>query len=152
MQRYRAPVPDFLPGGTVVDTDAVAEFKQAGNAVLLNVYPPKGLGPDPLNGDWIITERHNHIEDSTWLPDVGRGHIEPDERAYFERHLKRITNGDKNTAIVFYCTADCWQSWNAARRAILWGYTDVYWYPEGIDGWLDEGYGLVPAQAVNFLE
>ena len=26
-------------------------------------------------------------------------------------------------------------SWNAAKRAASWGYKQIYWYPDGIDGW-----------------
>jgi rhodanese-related sulfurtransferase len=26
-------------------------------------------------------------------------------------------------------------SWNAAKRALTLGYSDVAWYPEGTDGW-----------------
>jgi rhodanese-related sulfurtransferase len=26
-------------------------------------------------------------------------------------------------------------SWNAAKRAVSWGYTAVYWYRDGTDGW-----------------
>ena len=26
-------------------------------------------------------------------------------------------------------------SWNAAKRAAIWGYTQVYWYRDGMDGW-----------------
>jgi rhodanese-related sulfurtransferase len=26
-------------------------------------------------------------------------------------------------------------SWNAAKRALSYGYTNVAWYPEGTDGW-----------------
>lgn len=152
MERYRAPVPAFIPGGQVIGTTELRQAVQTGDMVLINVYPPKGLGPDPLSGDWIISEHHEHIEGSTWLPDVGRGHIEVDATRYFQRHLRRLTKGDKNMALVFYCTADCWQSWNAARRAISWGYDNIFWYPEGIDGWLDAGFELVAASPENFLE
>jgi rhodanese-related sulfurtransferase len=26
-------------------------------------------------------------------------------------------------------------SWNAAKRALEMGYSNVAWYPDGIDGW-----------------
>jgi rhodanese-related sulfurtransferase len=26
-------------------------------------------------------------------------------------------------------------SWNAAKRALSYGYADVAWYPDGTDGW-----------------
>ena len=40
---------------------------------------------------------------------------------------------------------------NAARRAIVWGYGNVLWYPDGSDGWRDAGGELVTAEPVNFL-
>jgi PQQ-dependent catabolism-associated CXXCW motif protein len=36
---------------------------------------------------------------------------------------------------VVYCLKDCWMSWNAAKRALAMGYTNVAWYPDGTDGW-----------------
>ena len=48
---------------------------------------------------------------------------------------------------MFYCARNCWMSWNAARRAVVeLGYTSVYWYPDGPDGWREAGHEL--AQAV----
>ena len=37
--------------------------------------------------------------------------------------------------LVIYCQANCWMSWNAAKRALSYGYPNVAWYPEGTDGW-----------------
>ena len=36
---------------------------------------------------------------------------------------------------MIYCQADCWMSWNAAKRALSYGYTNVAWYPDGTEGW-----------------
>jgi hypothetical protein len=33
--------------------------------------------------------------------------------------------------LCFYCLADCWMSWNAAKRALSLGYSNVAWYREG---------------------
>jgi PQQ-dependent catabolism-associated CXXCW motif protein len=43
--------------------------------------------------------------------------------------------GNNETLLVIYCQADCWMSWNAAKQALSYGYTNVAWYPEGTDGW-----------------
>ena len=37
-------------------------------------------------------------------------------------------------------------SWNAAKRAIGYGYTDVTWFPGGTDGWAAAGHELVAVQ------
>ena len=36
-------------------------------------------------------------------------------------------------------------SWNAAKRAIEWGYASVLWYPLGADGWEADGRALTEA-------
>jgi len=65
-------------------------------------------------------------------------------RSYFRRNLIRLSANDLTTPIVFFCTADCWQSWNASVRASQWGYTAVHWYPTGSDGWTEAGGELIP--------
>jgi PQQ-dependent catabolism-associated CXXCW motif protein len=66
---------------------------------------------------------------------VGYGVI-PDETAdYFRDGLEASTASDKSHPILFYCMTNCWMSWNAAKRALEWGYTSVIWYPPGADGW-----------------
>ena len=40
---------------------------------------------------------------------------------------------------MIFCHPDCWGSWNAAKRAIRYGYSGVHWYEEGIEGWQDSG-------------
>lgn len=150
MQRYRSAVPDSNPGTEVVDTTRAMQLHRSGQVIFIDVYPPRGLGADPLNGNWLTNEPHSNIENSVWLPEVGRGHLEQDHIDYFQRNLSRLTTGDKQTALLFYCTADCWQSWNAARRAMLWGYKNIFWYPDGTDGWHEENHPLIPATPVNF--
>ena len=59
----------------------------------------------------------------------------------------RATAGDKAAPVVIFCKADCWMSWNAAKRAVAQGYTGVNWYPEGVDGWVMAGGDLVVADA-----
>jgi len=151
MDRYRAPVPESIPGGTTVDTQTAMLAHANNEWVFIDVFPPKGLGPDPFDGNWIITETRDSVSGATWLPEVGRGHLEQDAIDYFQRNLVALTNGDQSQAIVFYCTADCWQSWNAAKRAIDWGYTSVHWFPLGTDGWLDDGGELEHVEPVNFI-
>ena len=48
MERYRAPVPDRIPGGTLVDADRLAALIADDPPILIDVYPPKGAGADPL--------------------------------------------------------------------------------------------------------
>jgi PQQ-dependent catabolism-associated CXXCW motif protein len=152
MERYRAPVPADVPGGQTIDVDQARSLLNQRAAVFIDVYPPRGLGPDPLDGHWVISETRESLPGAIWLPEVGRGHLEPDAQEYFERNLKRLSGNKKNAALVFYCTADCWQSWNAAKRAIALGYSNVHWYPLGSDGWREQGHKLEIVQPVNFID
>ena len=151
MHRYRAPVPSTLPGGCVLSDAEARQLWQQGTARFIDVYPPRGMGADPLDGTWLITEKRSTIPGAVWLPEVGRGYLDTDHEAYFRRNIELLGGDRRHIPLVFFCTADCWQSWNAARRAILWHYPIVYWYPEGTDGWRDTGGDQVPATAVNFL-
>jgi len=151
MDKYRAPVPGSIPGGTTVDTPFVKQRHDAGSMVFIDVLPPKGMGADPIDGFWLITEPRISISGSIWLPEVGRGFLEAELADYFERNLERLTENNKSTELLFFCTSDCWQSWNAATRAISWGYDNVFWYPNGSDGWTEYGYPLVQIAPVNFI-
>jgi rhodanese-related sulfurtransferase len=43
--------------------------------------------------------------------------------------------------------------YNAAKRAMReLGYSNVYWYPEGVQGWQSAGLELVEAEAVPMPE
>ena len=68
--------------------------------------------------------------------------------AYFRDNLAMVTGGDKARPVLFYCLAQCWMSWNAARRALQWGYKKVYWYRDGTDGWRKIGGKLVLSNPV----
>jgi len=152
MERYRAPVPTSVPGGVTLDTLALLDQLEKGDPLLIDVFPPKGLGADPIDGHWIISEGHETLPGAIWLPEVGRGHLTAEHEAYFRRNLDRLTGGDRSRAVVFFCTADCWQSWNAAKRAIDWGYSAVHWYPVGTDGWAETGGRRIAARPLNFLD
>ena len=38
------------------------------------------------------------------------------------------------------------RGWNAAKRVLSMGHTNVAWYPEGTDGWTDALLPVVDAQ------
>ena len=63
--------------------------------------------------------------------------------AYFRHGLARLTGGKRDAAVVFFCLKDCWMSWNAAKRALELGYTNVMWFSDGTDGWQELGYPLI---------
>lgn len=144
-EHYRAPVPATLEGGTVVDTAGAHALWQAGGTVFVDVLP---RAPKPANLPegtiWREAPRAS-IPGAVWLPNVGYGAIAPETDAYFRAGLAAAGAGGE-TAVLFFCLEDCWMSWNAARRAIWeYGMAQVYWYPDGTDGWVAAGH---PTEAV----
>ena len=136
---YRAPTPATVAGGTAVTTAELRALRESQDVLLIDVLPqqkrPEGLPEGTL---WLPKPRHN-IPGSVWLPEVGRGALSPEVEAYFRDNLERLTAGDRDRPLAIYCLAQCWMSWNAARRAIEYGYRSVYWYRDGTDGWTAAG-------------
>jgi len=145
---YRAPTPAGLQGARTVTTAEAEKLWRAKAAVFVDVMPhvpkPKNLPPGTI---WRDKPRFN-IPGSTWLPDTGYGALAPATEAYLATGLATLSGGDRARPIVIYCQRDCWMSWNAAKRALASGYTNIIWYPEGTDGWQDAGLPLEAAQPV----
>ncbi|MCU0954202.1 MAG: PQQ-dependent catabolism-associated CXXCW motif protein [Hyphomicrobium sp.] len=142
---YRMPVPKTLKGAVVIDADRAEGLLKEQGAVFIDVYP---RAPKPANlpaGTVWRDPAHATIAGTNWMPNVGYGVLSPDFENYFRTRLEALTGNDKSKPIVFFCLKDCWMSWNAAKRAISWGYSSVMWFPEGTDGWQLIGNDLVPA-------
>ncbi len=152
MSAFRAPVPAALTGGEVVSNEAAKELHDAAQTIFIDVLPrppkPKTLPADVV---WRPRKRHN-IPGSVWLPNVGFGALNPETERYFQDNLARLTQDDKAAPILIYCLTDCWMSWNAAKRALSYGYSKVYWYPEGTDGWQASGGKLELSEPVPMVE
>jgi PQQ-dependent catabolism-associated CXXCW motif protein len=132
---YRAPVPATLKGARVLTTAEAETIWRAGSGVFIDVLPrppkPQNL---PEGTVWREKPRLN-IPGSVWLPDTGYGNLAAATEDYLRRGLDRASGGDNTRLLVIYCQADCWMSWNAAKRVLSYGYSHVAWYPEGTDGW-----------------
>lgn len=146
--RYRSPVPDTVPGGRVISAADVADLVKNQNALLVDVMPSDGAGLDSATGQWHMTKPRLDIPGSNWLPDVGKGQLSSAMDGYFRDNLAKLTGGNISRPIIVYCQADCWMSWNAVRRASGYGYTALYWFPEGSDGWRDWDGSFAEAQPV----
>ena len=149
MEEYRSAVPSTLKGATVLDAPALARLIEADDPILVDVLPkqrrPEGGNPDM---PWMEKKRL-HIPASTWLPNTGYGELSAEFAAYFKDNLERLTKGDHARPIVFYCDANCWMSWNAAKRASSeLGYSRVYWFPGGVQGWEAAGHEMEAAKEV----
>ena len=146
--RYRSPVPESVAGAERITAADVATLLRDRNALLIDVMPSEGAGPDTATGAWRAVKPRQHIPGSIWLPDVGKGELTPAFDAYFKSNLARLTDGNPARAMIIYCQADCWMSWNAVKRAASYGYTALYWFPEGSDGWRDWDGQFVAASPV----
>jgi PQQ-dependent catabolism-associated CXXCW motif protein len=143
---YRSAVPATLAGGRVLSTAEAEAIWRAKTGAFIDVLPraprPKNL---PAGTVWRDKPRLD-IPGSVWLPDTGYGTLAAATEGYLRRGLARASGGNNQTSLVFYCLTDCWMSWNAAKRALSLGYTDVAWYPEGTDGWEHANLPLAESQ------
>ncbi|HEX4260677.1 MAG TPA: PQQ-dependent catabolism-associated CXXCW motif protein [Acetobacteraceae bacterium] len=146
MDAYRAPVPATVPGARTIGTATAHDLWLHHAASFVDVLPraphPAGL---PAGTIWHRAP-HRDIPGSLWLPDTGYGALPPPMQAYFASGLTRESGGDRGRKLVIYCRADCWMSWNAAKRAAAMGYRAIDWYPLGVDGWRRAGLPLAIAR------
>ncbi len=149
MELYDDEVPAGLTGATTITSAQIKQLQETIGLAVIDVIP-EHRRPDflPENQIWIPVP-HKGIPGAVWLPDVGFGVLSDVTQAYFKRHLYDATRGNRNHPVAFYCRANCWMSWNAAKRALSYGYTQVYWFAEGVDEWLFEGFDFEILQAAE---
>jgi PQQ-dependent catabolism-associated CXXCW motif protein len=145
---YRKPVPATLKGATVLTSDKAGELWTKKAAIFIDVYPRAPKPPNLPAGTFWREPVHHTIENATWLANVGYGVLALAVEEYYKTNLEKLTGGDKGKAVVFYCLRDCWMSWNAAKRALTYGYTNVNWYPDGTDGWQEIGLPVAEVKPV----
>ncbi|MEJ2455590.1 MAG: thioredoxin fold domain-containing protein [Candidatus Thiodiazotropha sp.] len=145
---YRSPLPEVPPAGQRIDTHGLQRLLDEADPVLIDVLAITLRSESADFGlAWLPATPRQNIPGSVWLPNVGYGRLEPCMRDWFEQNLRRLTGGDVERPLVFYCITDCWMSWNAVRRAAALGYRKLYWYPEGSDGWGEAGLPLAQGEA-----
>ncbi|WP_226579691.1 PQQ-dependent catabolism-associated CXXCW motif protein [Acuticoccus sediminis] len=139
---YRAPVPATLVGASVLTTAEAKALWETKAALFVDTLPtPKRPANLPEGTLWRAPPRED-VPGSVWLANTGYDRLSTEMDAYYTAALAEITHGDADAPLVFYCLSECWMSWNAARRALEYGYTNVSWYPEGTDGWSNSGLPL----------
>ena len=143
---YRSPVPATVNGKPALTTQQAAALWRDHAAIFVDTLPqaprPAGL---PAGTIWHSKVRED-IPGSIWLPDTGYGQLPAVMETYFEDNLRDATGGDRGRHLVFYCLANCWMSWNAAKRAMDLGYTLVDWYAGGTDEWAAQGLPVEPRE------
>ncbi|WP_410218401.1 PQQ-dependent catabolism-associated CXXCW motif protein [Paracoccus sp. (in: a-proteobacteria)] len=146
---YRAPVPATLKGAEVISAIEALALHADGRAAFFDIMPRK-VRPEGLPADTIWNEpAHGTIPGAVWLWNTGYEALAPAEEARLRNGLSRAQADDPDRPLVFFCRTDCWMSWNAARRALEWGFSPVIWFPTGTEGWLEAGGApLVTAEPV----
>ena len=127
--------PSTLRGATVVDRAAVERLVEA-KAVLLDV----GLAdrkPDNLPAGTLWLPSHRSLPGSVWLANAGAVPLTGPQDVIFAQRVAELAGGDASKPIVVFCHPECWGSWNAAKRLVEAGYTQVHWFPLGVEGWQD---------------
>ncbi|MBB5045594.1 PQQ-dependent catabolism-associated CXXCW motif protein [Rhodopseudomonas rhenobacensis] len=152
MEEYRAPVPATLQGARVLSTAEAQALWRAGEAAFIDAMPrPPKPANLPEGTVWRDRPRLD-IPGSLWLPDTGYGALASTMEDYLREGLQRATGGNRARLVVFYCQANCWMSWNAAKRALGYGYSNVAWYPEGTDGWQAAHLPLLEAEPMPRMQ
>lgn len=137
---FRTYVPETVKGGRAITTQEAKAVFDAGDAIFVDVLP-QSPRPANLPAGTIFREKpRKDIPGSTWLPDTGYGELAPVIETWFADNMEQLAGKDRGKPIVIYCLADCWMSYNAAKRLASWGYTNILWYRDGTTGWEKAGY------------
>ena len=127
--------PMSLPGARRVTTP---ELQQIG---------PQSLLIDVLDD----TDHHITLPGAVHIPgggDYGGGKFTDKLQKKFAKVLAELTNDNLDRQLVFFCYgAECWESYNAALRAINIGFHNVLWYRGGLESWKDAELPLAPPAA-----
>jgi PQQ-dependent catabolism-associated CXXCW motif protein len=129
------PVPHTIKGGKVIHARALAALLKGKDVVVVDVSnAPRRPENLPASTTWLPLP-HPAIPGAIWIPGAGLGEPPPPVDKYFRERLAEATGNDMGKPLVLYCHQRCWLSWNGAKRAIQYGYRNVYWFPDGIEGW-----------------
>ncbi len=135
---YRAPVPAGLSGARTVDLDGLRALLAKGDPLLVDVMPTQPKPADrPAGSIWRDPQRGT-IKGAHWLANMGYGKLPDSEEKAFKAELERLA-GSLDRPLVLFCEPDCWMSWNAAKRALSYGFRNVIWFPGGATTWREAG-------------
>ena len=140
-------VPATIAGGKVIHAAELEQLLKHSRPLVIDVSNeperPPGMAAD---APWLPLPQ-KVIPGSEWMPGAGMADIAPETDALFRKLLSQTAGDDLDHPVVIYCHERCWLSWNAAKRAIGYGYRSVHWFPEGVEGWRAAGHATVVAKA-----
>jgi PQQ-dependent catabolism-associated CXXCW motif protein len=122
--------PTSIPGARTITTKDLAKALHDGLPMMLI-----DAWDDQQGGT------HATLPGATELSYAGApGNFDDAIQTRLQGDLAKLTKGDWNQTLVFYCQgAVCWEAYNAALRAIHAGYGDVVWYRGGLPAWTQSG-------------
>ncbi len=129
----RGRTPAALDGATPVDAAALSRLIAAEKPLLLDVAAAEVKPPTMPAERWRPI--HRSVPGSVWMPGAGQGVLAPAVEAQLAARVAELTNGRRDRPIVTFCHRDCWGSWNLGKRLVRAGYTRVYWFADGVEGW-----------------
>ena len=120
-----SPTPTSIPGAHVITT---AEMRQA-------------VGSNILFVDVLAGPPHPSLPGALMMPGAGDGgSFDDDLQQKLWTALSRATQMNPDRPIVFFCAGSrCWESYNAALRAVQMGFKMVLWYRGGLASWQAAG-------------
>jgi rhodanese-related sulfurtransferase len=125
--------PSYINGGAVITTGELEHAMSSGIPFALID---------------VLLSPHQPLPRARGLPGAGMVDEQNDlaKQNWFIGQLLAITGGSYDYPIVLYCLGvNCWESFNAATRAIIGGFKNVYWYRGGIEAWYRSGQGGMQA-------
>jgi PQQ-dependent catabolism-associated CXXCW motif protein len=129
-------VPATIAGGKVINgAQQLRSLLKRPATVIVDVSNAPRRPDNLATGAPWLPLPHPAIPGSLWIPGAGLGEIPPAVDDFFRKQLAAATDNDASRQVIIYCHQTCWLSWNAAKRAIGYGYRNVYWYRNGIEGW-----------------
>lgn len=102
----------------------------------------------------VLDERTGHytIPGAIHLPgagNYGNGRFEGGLQDTFQTVLSGLVRLNPNRPIVFFCaSSQCWESYNAALRAMKLGFRNVLWYRGGLLSWKAANQPVTPPTEV----
>lgn len=150
--RYRTPIHVDPRPAPHLALPAALVLEPGRDALFIDVMPVESGVRDAASGRWTLTGEHLTIPGAVWHPETGRAPVDPLLWRALEQTIQRARRKRPSLPVIVFCRADCWMSWNAARRLAAGGFDNVWWLAEGTDGWSVAGRELDVAQPVSVPE